>query len=145
MLSEAYLAENDLEQARVIGEQALDIARTGGFPVAIGYAERAVGRLALANGRLEEAEAALKQARQTFLDIEARAQVARSYLPLAEARAAKGGQEAAATDLRAARELFVTMRAPRLVERTERIAERLRVSLEEPTGVEASDVLTRRL
>ena len=130
LLSEAYLVENDIEQARAVGEQALDIARTGGFPVAVGYAERAVGRLALATGKLGDAEAALERARQTFLDIEARAQAARSQLPLAEVRAARSDRDAAATDLRTAQDLFVTMRAPRLAERTQRLAERLGLSLE---------------
>ncbi|MGH7333400.1 MAG: hypothetical protein ACREKS_11810, partial [Candidatus Rokuibacteriota bacterium] len=130
LLSEAYLVENDVERARAVGEQALDIARTGGFPVAVGYAERAVGRLALATGKLGDAEAALERARQTFLDIEARAQAARSHLPLAEVRAARGDRDAAATDLRTAQDLFVAMRAPRLVERTQRLAERLGLSLE---------------
>ena len=48
----------------------------------------------------------------------------------AEARAIRGDRDAAATDLRTARDLFVAMRAPRLVERTERLAERLSLSLE---------------
>jgi len=134
LLCEAYLAENDLERARAIGEQALDIARTGGFPVAVGYAERAVGRLALATGKFQDAEAALERARRTFLDSEARAQAARSHLPLAEARAARGDRNGATVDLRTAGELFVTMRAPCLVERTQRLAERLGVSLESPAS-----------
>jgi len=131
LLCECYLARGDVEQARAIGELALDIARTGGWAVAIGYAERAVGRLALAVGKLDDAEAALERAVRTFADIEARAQVARSRLPLAEARAARGDTNAAAVELRAARELFASMRAPRLVECAGRLAERLGVSLEE--------------
>lgn len=140
LLSEAYLANNNIERARAIGEQALDIARTGGWTVAVGYAERAVGRLALATGKLEDAEAALERALRTFLDIEARAQVARSHLPLAEARAARGDKDAAASDLRTAWELFMAMRVPRLVERTQRLAEQLGVSLEEAPSPETPEV-----
>jgi nucleotide-binding universal stress UspA family protein len=88
LLSECYLAKGDAEQARAIAALALAIARTGSWAVAIGYAERAVGRLALATGKLDDAETALERARQTFADIEARAQVARSHLPLAEVRRA---------------------------------------------------------
>ena len=134
LLSEAYLAKDDVEQARAIGEQALDIARTGGWGVAIGYAERAVGRLALTLGKLDDAEAALERSIRTFADVEARAQVARSHLPLAELRAARGDHVAAAAELRAARQLFTNMRAPRLVEYTQRLAGQLGVNLEEATS-----------
>jgi DNA-binding SARP family transcriptional activator len=130
LLSEAYLEGNDLERAGGVGEQALAIARAGGWGVAIGYAERAMGRLAVAVGKLDDAEAALEHAMQTFADIEARAQVARSHLPLAELRAARGDHAAAAAELRAARQFFTTMRAPRLVERTRRLAERLGANLD---------------
>jgi DNA-binding SARP family transcriptional activator len=131
LLCECYLARGDVESARAIGGLALDISRTGGWAVAIGYAERAVGRLALATGKLDDAEAALERAVRTFADIEARAQVARSRLPLAEARAARGDPNAATVELRAACELFTSMRAPRLVERARRLAGQLGVSLEE--------------
>ena len=131
LLSEAYLAKDDREHARAIGAQALAIARAGGWGVAIGYAERAVGRLALTLGELDDAEAALERAVRTFADIEARAQVARSHVLLAELRAARGDHAAAAAELRAARQLFTSMRAPRLVERTQRLAGQLGVNLEE--------------
>ena len=49
----------------------------------------------------------------------------------AEARAARGDTNAATVELRAARELFTSMRAPRLVECAGRVAERLGVSLED--------------
>ncbi|HUG35990.1 MAG TPA: hypothetical protein VML54_03510, partial [Candidatus Limnocylindrales bacterium] len=135
LLCECYLARGDVEHARAIGDLALDISRTGGWAVAIGYAERAVGRLALATGQLDDAEAALERAGRTFADVEARAQVARSRLPLAEARAARGDPNAAAVELRAACELFTSMRAPRLVERARRLAGQLGVSLDDaPTS-----------
>jgi DNA-binding SARP family transcriptional activator len=134
LLSEAYLAANDVDRARAVGEEALEIARNGGWPVAIGYAERAMGRLALAMGKLDEAETALEHAVRTFAEAEARAQVARSQVPLGELRAARGDHAGAAVELRAARQMFASMRAPRLVERTLRLAERLGLSLEEATG-----------
>jgi tetratricopeptide (TPR) repeat protein len=141
LLSECHLARGDAGQARALGELALDIARTGGWAVAIGYAERAAGRLALATGKLDEAEAALERALATFAGVEALAQVARTRLPLAEVRAARGDGAAAARELRAARELFASMRAPRLVDRTARLAARLGVATDEggePDGSRAS-------
>jgi hypothetical protein len=59
-------------------------------------------------------------------------------MPLAEARAARGDPDAAAVELRAARDAFASMRAPRLVERAHRVADRLGVSLDDAPGITAS-------
>ena len=130
LLSEAYLAKGDAGRAGDLGAQALAIARAGGWGVAIGYAERAVGRVALAAGQLDEAEAAVNRSLSTFAEGEALAQAARSRLPLAEIRAARGDPDAAAAELAAAQQTFAQMRAPILVERTRRLAQDLGVTLE---------------
>jgi tetratricopeptide (TPR) repeat protein len=130
LLGEARLIAGDVERARVSGEEALAIAREGAWPVAIGYAERALGRVALAAGRLEDAEGALERALLTFAAIEARAQVARTRVILAEVRAARGDRHAAAAELRTACEVFEQIKAPRLVESTRRLAADVGVSLE---------------
>jgi DNA-binding SARP family transcriptional activator len=129
MLAEAYLAASDLDRAGAVGAQALASTRAGGWPVAIGYAERVVGRLALATGRLDDAERELEAAVRTFAASETRAQVGRSLLPLAELRAARGDDAGAATALRTTLDLFTRMRTPRLVERTEALAAKLGVRL----------------
>jgi DNA-binding SARP family transcriptional activator len=125
LLGEAHLIAGDVERARDAAEEALAIARAGGWPVAIGYAERAVGRIALTTGRLDEAEGALERALLTFAASEARAQAARTRVVLAEVRAARGDRRAAAVELDAARELFEQMRAPRLAAATRRLADGL--------------------
>ena len=130
LLSEAYLAKGDAGRAGDLGAQALAIARAGGWGVAIGYAERAVGRVALAAGQLDEAEAAVNRSLSTFAEGEALAQAARSRLPLAEIRAARGDPDAAAAELAAALQTFAQMRAPILVERARRLAQDLGVTLE---------------
>jgi tetratricopeptide (TPR) repeat protein len=130
LLSEAYLAKGDAGRAGDLGAEALAIARAGGWGVAIGYAERAVGRVALAAGQLDEAEAAVNRSLSTFTEGEALAQAARSRLPLAEIRAARGDRDAAAAELGAALQTFSQMRAPTLVERTRRLAQDLGVTLE---------------
>jgi hypothetical protein len=113
----AHLAKRDVARARPVAEEALAIARAGRWGVAVGYAERAVGRAALAAGRLGGAQAALERAVETFGGAEALVRVARSRLALAELRAAQGDKEGAATQLRVAGELFVRLRAARLVQR----------------------------
>jgi DNA-binding SARP family transcriptional activator len=139
LLGEAQLVTGDVERARVSVEEALAITRAGGWPVAIGYAERAEGRVALAEGRLEDAEAALERALLTFATIEARAQAARTRVFLAELRAARGDTHAAAAELRAALELFEQMRAPRLVAAARRLAVELGVSPEATVLRRAND------
>ena len=122
LLTEAYLAKGDAGRAGTLGAEALTIARAGGWGVAVGYSERAIGRVALADGRLDEAEAALARAFEQFAAAEAPAQVARTRLPLAELRAARGDKHSAAVELRAAVEVFARMRAPRLVDRARSLA-----------------------
>ena len=130
LLGEALLAAGHLERAHAAATEALSIARAGGWLVAVGYAERATGRIALKEGRLDDAEAALEESLRTFATIEARAQVAHSRVALAELRAARGDKHGTATELRAAHALFAHMRAPRLVERAQRLAAELGVNLE---------------
>jgi DNA-binding SARP family transcriptional activator len=129
LLAEAHLDAGHVDQARAIATEALAIAREGGWPVAIGYAERALGRVDVAAGRLNDGEAALERALHTFAAAEARAQVARTRVALGRARAARGDVHAAAADLRAAHVLFGQMRTPRLVERVRQLADDLGVSL----------------
>jgi tetratricopeptide (TPR) repeat protein len=130
LLSEAYLAKGDAGRAGDLGAQALGIARAGGWGVAIGYAERAVGRVALNVGQLDEAEASVNRSLSTFVAGEALAQAARSRLPLAEIRAARGDKDTAAAELAAAQQTFQQMRAPILVERARRLATELGVTME---------------
>jgi tetratricopeptide (TPR) repeat protein len=128
--AEAHLAAGHTEQAHAVAAEALSIARKGGWPVAIGYAERALGRVELAAGRLAGAERELKAALHTFIASEARAQVARTRLALGALHVARDDKRAAAAELRAAHEAFTRMRAPRLVEHAARLSAQLGVSLE---------------
>lgn len=128
-LAEAYLDHGDRARAHDVAAAALPVATAGGWAVAIGYAARAIARCALAAGKLEDAETAARQALRTFADSDARAQVARSRLTLAEILATRGDGAAATTELTAAREAFVQMRVPRLVDRTEKLAQALGLSV----------------
>ena len=117
-------------RARSLAEDAHAVARAGGWGVAVGYAERALGRALAAAGRIDEAEAAVDRSIRAFAAIEARAQQARSHLAVAELRAARGDKDAAAADLRLAHRVFSRLGAPRLVERAARLADGLGVPLE---------------
>jgi tetratricopeptide (TPR) repeat protein len=130
MLSEAYLAKGETDRARDCASGALTAATAGGLPVAIGYAECAAGRVALADGKLDEAEAALRHALQRFVAVDARYEVARARVAVAELLAARGDPGAAAAELKTTRAIFTDMRAPRLVERTVRLAAALGLELD---------------
>jgi tetratricopeptide (TPR) repeat protein len=131
LLSDACLRSGEIEQARDLAAKALAVSTAGGWPVSLGYAERTVGRVALAAGKLDEAEVFFRRALQTFLSVDARCQVARCHLILADVSAARGDsdRDAARAALEIAHEMFRQMPAPRLVERTERMASALGLSL----------------
>jgi tetratricopeptide (TPR) repeat protein len=130
VLSEAYLMTGDLDRARDVASRAL--TATEGFPLAAGYAERAIGRLALASQDIDTAEASLRRAVETFASIDARCEVEHSRVTMAEILARGGKHEAARAELTAAHEAFRRMRAPRLVERAERVARKFGLTLGEP-------------
>jgi len=122
LLAEAYLLKGEIDRARELTAAARAAAAGAGWPVGAGYIHRTEARVARARGELHDAERAARHAIDTFAACGAAAQLARSRLVLAELLASLGKGDAAAGELMAAREAFVHMRAPRLVERTERLA-----------------------
>ena len=128
ILGEAYLLRGAITRADELTSEALATAGPDGWPVAIGYAERAAGRVASARGALDEAEGWMRRSERTFLTCEAPCQAALSRVALAEVLAARGDLEAARTKFESACNVFEGMPAPRLVERTRRLAGALRVT-----------------
>jgi DNA-binding SARP family transcriptional activator len=132
LLSEAYLTKGEVQRAHDLATRACAIAPASGFSVAVGYAERATALVAIARGERDQGEARLRCAIQTFASVDARCQVARSRLALAEVLAARNARDEARAELRGARDAFREMQAARLVERAERWADAVGVSLEAP-------------
>jgi tetratricopeptide (TPR) repeat protein len=130
LLAEAALLRGAGRDALGLAEDAHAVARAGGWGVAVGYAERALGRALATAGRLDEAEAAVDRSIGAFAAIEAGAQLARSHLVAAELRATRGDKHAAAAALRLAHGVFSRLGAPRLVDRAARLADALGVPLE---------------
>ena len=128
-LSEAYAMQRDAPRASTLAAEALAVATESRWPVAIGYAERAVGAAAAIVGDAKEAETRLRRALDTFVAIDARCQIARTRVLLAEALVARGERAAAQAELRLDWELYRRMPAPRYVERTERAAAEIGVTL----------------
>jgi DNA-binding SARP family transcriptional activator len=130
LLAEAALLRGAGRDALGLAEDAHAVARAGGWGVAVGYAEGALGRALATAGRLDEAEAAVDRSIGAFAAIEAGAQLARSHLVAAELRATRGDKHAAAAALRLAHGVFSRLGAPRLVDRAARLADALGVPLE---------------
>jgi tetratricopeptide (TPR) repeat protein len=120
LLSDALRVDGQMERAAELAGRALAVSMAGGWSVPVGYAYRALGRIALASGKVDDAETAQRQSIATFEKIDARCQVARSRLDLAEVLKARGDRESARAELEIARGAFTQMQAPRLVERASR-------------------------
>lgn len=122
LLAEAYLLKGETDRAAELTAAARAAAAGAGWPVGLGYIQRTDARVARARGDLPDAERGARQALETFNACGAAAQLARSRLVLGEVLADLGKADAAASELGSAREAFAHMRAPRLVERAERLA-----------------------
>jgi len=137
VLAEAYLAMAQPVRARATAERALELARAARWLAGVGWAERALGRIILEKGDPAEAMAHFDTAIRAFEEVQARFQVARTRLLMAEA-AVHGQQrhEDVARHLGAAIRIFTALRVAKYVARTERLAARLGV-----VPADARDVL----
>jgi len=129
-LGEALLLTENVERARETGLRALEITGDTKYLYAFGCAQRALGRIARAGGALAEAEDRLTGALRTFDAIQARYEGGRTHLDLAAVARAQGNYGAISFHLRDAHQVFRALRVPNYVERTERFAQGLGMSLD---------------
>ncbi|MBI4588589.1 MAG: AAA family ATPase [Candidatus Rokubacteria bacterium] len=129
MLADAYRQSGRLAEAEALARNGLEVCREVNYMNGVAWAEHVLGRIAQARGALDDAGALLSSALRTYDSIRARAGVGYVYLSLAELAHARGQGEVVATHLRAAHALFRDLRAPGYLERTERLAAELGVSL----------------
>jgi len=127
-LADAHRVAGHLDRAQEVAAQGLQMARTGTSLWGLGWAHRALGRIAQARGDLAAAEASLTEALRTFTAIEAGYDVARAHLDLAALAHARGGGPAA-THIGEALRLFEALGLPRQAERARRLAADLNVPL----------------
>ena len=124
-LGEAQLLHGDLATARTLVSSGLDITREASYPTGVAWAQRTLGRIALASGELSEAQAHLNDALQTFRSIEAHFEVARTCLVLAELAHRRGERETTAAQVSMAQRIFADLRVPCYVARAEALTARL--------------------
>jgi DNA-binding NtrC family response regulator/tetratricopeptide (TPR) repeat protein len=125
-LAEALLLVGQRERARREAAGARRALRASGFRLGLGAAQRALGRIACAGGEREEAEARFREALETFTDIGARYELARTLLLCAEAALEDPGErgEGAACAQEACR-LFAALGVPAYQKRSDEVARAL--------------------
>jgi class 3 adenylate cyclase/tetratricopeptide (TPR) repeat protein len=75
-LAEAWLEVGDFAEARRAAERAVRVTEGCGFPFGAGWARRALGRVAVMQGKLVEGRADLDRAREIFRSLGARLELA---------------------------------------------------------------------
>ncbi len=131
LLAETYRMDGQIEKAREMAMQGLEISRSVMYPSGIGIAQRTLGRIALTIDVLSEAETLLNESLQTFVTCQRRFEVGRTHLDLAELAHAQGNQETATTHLSTAYAWFKKLQVPKWVEKTEQLAQEHGVTLTE--------------
>jgi len=129
ILAEACRRERQLERATDLARQGLVITREANFRTGLGWAQQTLGRIAQARGVYAEAEAHLTAARETFAAIRSRYELGRTYLDLASLARLQGNREALVTNLRAAHDLFRTLRVEKYVRLAAHLARQFGVVL----------------
>jgi len=122
LLAEAHRCSGQLDSARELAQRGLEIVRSIPYWFGVGWAQRSLGRIALAAGALSEAEAFLRKAAETFAAMPAPFELGRSRLDLAALARIQNRQEAVGTHLAEAYEHFSALKVPTYVERTEQLA-----------------------
>ena len=130
-LADAYSLNHRTELASNLASRALGITRASGFLYGVGCAKRALGRIALRQAKLDDAEATLREAANTFASVHARHEVARTQLDLAAA-VAQARPEAAAWLLGEAHRVFEALPAPRQATRVRAAARESGLDLPAP-------------
>lgn len=133
-LAEALLRSGRSDEAWDFAHEALAVTEGVRFRYGSGIAQRALGHLAQADGKPEEAAIWLQEALESFRSIQALFEAGRTRLDLA--RLAGAGSAAAAVELGEARRTFTALRLPGYIEKAERLAAELAVapSLERSGG-----------
>jgi tetratricopeptide (TPR) repeat protein len=132
LLGEAHLLGGALDTARHLALQGLAIAGETPYRTGTAWAQRTLGRIAQATGALAEAEHHLNEALTTFTAMQARFEVGRTHLALAELAQRQGHREAVTLHLTAAHHLFTDLCVPVYAQRVVHYAGALGLAFTEP-------------
>jgi tetratricopeptide (TPR) repeat protein len=128
LLAEANRMTGRAGRAAELAAHGLQISRDARYANGVGWAQRALGRLALQQPSFEEAQARLTDALHTFASVEARFEEARTHVALADVAGVRGDAAAASGHLVEALRLFEALRLPRHLERVQAQARESRIA-----------------
>jgi tetratricopeptide (TPR) repeat protein len=132
LLGEAHLVCGQHDTARHLAREGLAIASETPYRLGTAWAQRTMGRMARADGDMAAAEQYLQEALSTFAAMQARFEVGRTHLALAELALAQDHREAVTLHLSAAHQLFTALNVPVYVERTTQYASALGLTFAAP-------------
>jgi len=132
-LGEAHFLYGQCDTARRLVDQGLAIASETPYRTGTAWAQRALGRLIQADGDLAVAAHWLKTALGTFASMQARFEVGRTYLALAELAQRQDDRAEVILHLSAAHHLFTALKVPVYVERTTQVASALGLTFALPS------------
>jgi tetratricopeptide (TPR) repeat protein len=133
-LGEAYRLQGELDTARYFARQGETLARGEQYSAGIAWAQRTLGRIALAEAALAAAHEHVQEALSTFTAIQARFETARTHLDLADLAQHQGSRDSLTVHLTEAYHGFAALRTPVYLERTIQRAGELGLTFTEPHG-----------
>jgi predicted ATPase/class 3 adenylate cyclase len=139
LAGELHLRRGDLDTARTLALQGLRLASETPYRTGTAWAQRTLGRIAQAAGALEEAEGCLTEALTIFAAMQARFEVGRTHLSLAELAQRRGHRDAMILHLTAAYSLFTAWHVPVYAQHTVQRARALGLTFAEPAAPTASN------
>jgi tetratricopeptide (TPR) repeat protein len=137
LLGEARLLDGALDTARQLALQGLAIASETPYRTGTAWAQRTLGRIAQATGALAEAECHLNEALTTFTAMQARFEVGRTHLALAELAQHQGKRAAVTLHLTTAHHLFTALCVPVYAQRVMQYACALGLAFTQPAELPA--------
>jgi class 3 adenylate cyclase/tetratricopeptide (TPR) repeat protein len=126
MLGEAMRLAGDTGSALELARRGVAIASAARYWLAVGYAQRILGRIARDNGSHNEAAAHFEEALTTFTSIGAQFEIGRMRLELADLTAGRGDRAIALMHAEAAHAALRDLDAPIHLSRAQRRAAELR-------------------
>jgi class 3 adenylate cyclase/tetratricopeptide (TPR) repeat protein len=132
-LGEAHFLCGQRDTARQLVGQGLAIASETPYRTGTAWAQRALGQLAQADGDLAVATQCLQEALGTFAAMQARFEVGRTHLALAELAQRQSDRAEVILHLSAAHHLFTALEVPVYVERITQYASALGLTFAAPS------------
>jgi hypothetical protein len=135
LLGEAHLLCGHDDTARQLVQQGLEIAGETPYRTGTAWAQRALGRVAQADGDCAAAAHWLKEALSTFAAMQAGFEVGRTHLALAKLAQRQDNRAEVILHLSEAHHLFTALRVPVYVERTAQYASALGLTFAAPIAL----------